>query len=134
MCCIKFSVIRCTLFTVLYLAVPCVPDRVTRSALIAHSPLRCRTSKYRRTLFPSQCLFGTVLLTLYSMVEDWRVLRAGPMLFDWAKPLTPHLSYALLLSSISLLYIYRLVLWGLGLLIVRMYFALSQSCVTDLFS
>ena len=36
-------------------------------------------------LFPSQCLWGTILLTpgLYSMVWDWPVLRAGPMLFYW---------------------------------------------------
>ena len=31
-------------------------------------------------LCPSQCLFGTFLLTLCSMVWDWRVLKAKPML------------------------------------------------------
>ena len=32
-------------------------------------------------LFSSQCPSGTILLTRYSMVWDWRVSRAGPMLF-----------------------------------------------------
>ena len=34
-------------------------------------------------LFPSLCCSGTILLTPYSMVWDWRVSRAGPMLFYW---------------------------------------------------
>ena len=34
-------------------------------------------------LFPSRCSSGTILLTQYSMVWYWRVLRAGPMLFYW---------------------------------------------------
>ena len=32
-------------------------------------------------LFPSQCPCGTILLILYSMVCDWRVLRVGPTIF-----------------------------------------------------
>ena len=32
-------------------------------------------------LFPSQCPSGTILLTPYSMVWDWRVSRAGPNIF-----------------------------------------------------
>ena len=31
-------------------------------------------------LCPSQCLFRTILVTLYLMVWDWRILRAEPML------------------------------------------------------
>ena len=31
-------------------------------------------------LSPSQCLCVTILLTTYSMVWDWRVIRAGPLL------------------------------------------------------
>ena len=31
-------------------------------------------------LFPSLCSSGTILLTAYSMVWDWLVSRAGPML------------------------------------------------------
>ena len=32
-------------------------------------------------LFPSQCPCGTILLTQYSMVWDWQVSKAGPVLF-----------------------------------------------------
>ena len=69
------------------LPVPYVPVRVTRGTLIAHrytyaSP-RCRTSQYRRLLFPSQYLSGTIWFTPYSMVRDWRVSRAGPIPFCW---------------------------------------------------
>ena len=34
-------------------------------------------------LFPSQYLSGTLWLTPYSMVWDWRVSRPGPMPFCW---------------------------------------------------
>ena len=44
-------------------------------------------------LLPSQCLLWIILLTLYSMVWDWRVLRAGPMPFHWPKLLAPFLPY-----------------------------------------
>ena len=47
-------------------------------------------------LFPSRCPSGTILLTPYSMVWDWRVSRAGPMLLYWPKLLYPY--YSLLLS------------------------------------
>ena len=46
-------------------------------------------------LFPSRCPSGTILLTQYSMVWEWRVSRAGPMLFYWPKLLCPY--YSLLL-------------------------------------
>ena len=59
---------------------------------LTYEPLRCIISQYRRILFPSQCLCGTILLTLYSMVWAWWVLRAGPMLFYWSKLLNPFLS------------------------------------------
>ena len=64
---------------------PYVPGRVARGALVAHrhtyAPPRCRTSQYRRTFVPPQCPSGMILLTLDSMVWDWRVSRAGPMLY-----------------------------------------------------
>ena len=41
-------------------------------------------------LFPSKCPSGTILLTPYSMVWDWRVSRAVPMLFHWPKLLYPY--------------------------------------------
>ena len=43
-------------------------------------------------LFPSQYLSGTICLTPYSMVWDWRVSRAGPMPFLLARLLSPFLS------------------------------------------
>ena len=46
-------------------------------------------------LFPSRCPSGTILLTPFSMVWDWRVSRAGPMLFYWPKLLYPYCSLLL---------------------------------------
>ena len=73
-----------------------VPVRVTRGALVTHqytyAPPRCRTSHYCRT-------FVRFLVSLFndlcSMVWDWRVSRAGPMLYYWSKLLYPY--YCLLL-------------------------------------
>ena len=48
-----------------------------------------------RLLFSSWCPSGTILLTPYSMVWDWRVSREGIMLFYWPKLLYPY--YILLL-------------------------------------
>ena len=76
-----------------------VPVRVTRRALVAHRCTyalpRCRTLQYSRLLFPSRCPSGTILLTPYSMVWDWRVSRAGPMLLYW--PILLYPNYSLLL-------------------------------------
>ena len=81
---------------------PYVPVLVTRGALVAHrytyAPPRCRTSQYSRTLFPSPYPSGMILLTPQSMVWDWQVSRAGPMLFYWPKLLYPY--YSLLLFFI----------------------------------
>ena len=64
---------------------PYVPVRVTRCTLVAHlctyAPPLCQTSQYHNTFILSQCPSGMILLTTYSMVRDWRVSRAGPMLF-----------------------------------------------------
>ena len=64
---------------------PYVPVRLTKGALVAHQytyvPPRCRTSQYHRTFVLSLCPSGTILLTMYLMVWDCRVKRAGPMLF-----------------------------------------------------
>ena len=40
-------------------------------------------------LLPSQCSCGMILLTLYSMVWDWRVSTIGTMVFFWHKQLDP---------------------------------------------
>ena len=66
---------------------PYVLVRVTRGA----QP-RCSTLQYSRTFIPSRSPSRTILLTPYSMVWDWRVSRAGPMLFYWPKLLYPYYS------------------------------------------
>ena len=64
-----------------------VPEYVTRGALVAHmhsfAPPSCRTSQAVEPLCLSHCLSGTISVTLYLMVWDWRVLRAEPMLSCW---------------------------------------------------
>ena len=63
---------------------PYVPVRVTSGALVAHRfsyalpPVE--PSSTALPLFPFQCPSGTILLTLYSMVWDWLVSGAGPIL------------------------------------------------------
>ena len=78
---------------------PYVPVRVTRGALADIGiPMRhLATEPYSTAglLFPSQCPSGMILLTPCSMVWDWRVSRAGPILFYWPKLHYPY--YSLLL-------------------------------------
>ena len=80
---------------------PYVPVRVTRGALVAHrytfAPPRCRASQYSRTFITLSVSLWNDLLTPYSMVWDWRVSRAEPMLFHWRKLLYPY--YNLILFS-----------------------------------
>ena len=102
---------------------PYVPVRVTRGALVAHrytcAPPRYRTSQYSRTFIPlSVSLWNDIAdrsmvwdhRTMvwdhgvgppdqYSMVWDWWVSRAGPMLLDWPKLLYPY--YCLLFFPFS---------------------------------
>ena len=63
----------------------------------------------RRNFFPlSVSLWNDLdVMTLYSMVWDWQVSRAGPMFFI---DLNCSLPFCLLLFSFSLLSFYRLVL------------------------
>ena len=102
------------------LPVPYVPVQVTCSALIAH----------RYTLFHSQSLSGIIWLTPYLMVWDWRVSRAGQMLFCWP---SCSLLFCLQLFSLSLLFLYRLVVWGWGLHTDRVSISLSRPCIANLF-
>ena len=77
-----------------------VSVRVTGGALVAHR--YTRNLQYRTfaaepcstagLLFPSRCPSGTILLTAYSMVWDWRVSKARPMLLYWPKLLYPYYS------------------------------------------
>ena len=100
--------IRCKHLMMLYLDLDPLNDALLglnyalplpRRALVAHRYTfvlpHCRTSQHHRTLFRSQCSSGAILLTLYSMVWDWWISRAGPMLFYWPKVLYP--CYSLLL-------------------------------------
>ena len=68
-------------------------------------------------LFPFQYLCGTILVTPYSMVWDWRVSRAVPMPFYWPSCSLPFclLLFSIFLFSLCLLSFYVLVLWGCGL-------------------
>ena len=72
-------------------------------------------------LFHFRCPSGTILLTLYSMVWDWRVSRAGPMLLYWPKLLYPYYSF-----SISLLSVYT-VGWYCGAGVFLLIFCISLS-------
>ena len=116
-CCIRSGVTRCTLLMVLY------PGRICQCGLLAvlwshiGSIMRRIAAESRRTaglLFSSQCPSGTILLTPYSMVWDWRVSRAGPMLSYCPMLLYPYF-LVFYYFSLSLLSVYRLVLWGWGL-------------------
>ena len=105
----KFYKIRCNPVHPINSALPgpYVPARVTRGALVAHrytyAPPRCRTLLYSGTyIFPSRCPFGTILLTLYSMMWDWRVSRAVPILLYWPKLLYPYYSLLLFLFFLSI--------------------------------
>ena len=98
-CFIRSGVTRCILLMVLYL------DRMCQCGLhVVLLSLHIGTLMHRLAaehcstaglLFPSLCPSGTVLLTPFLMVWDWRVSRAGPMLLYWPKLLYPY--YILLL-------------------------------------
>ena len=126
---------RCNPFQDLYgaLPVPYVPVRVTRGASHIVSPMRLPVAESRRIaglLFPFQYLCGTILVTPYSMVWDWRVSRAGSM--SLYRP-SFSLPFCLFLFSLSLLSLYGLLLWGWGLRTDRVCIALSQHCITNIF-
>ena len=97
-CFIRSGVTRCTLSMVLYLG------RMCQCGLHALLWTHIGTLMHRLTaescstaglLFPSLCPSGTILLTPYSMVWDWRVSRAGPMLLYSPKLLYPFYSFSL---------------------------------------
>ena len=115
-CFIRSGVTRCTLLMVLYL------DRMCQCGLHAVIWSHIGTLLHRLAaehlstaglLFPSRCPSRTIMLTPYSMVWDWRVSRAGPMLFFGLGCCIP--TIILYSFSLSLLSVYRLVLWGWGL-------------------
>ena len=133
-CFIRSNVTQCTLLMVLYLDRTCQCGLHT--VLWSHigslmHRLAAEPCSTAGLLFPSRCPSGTILLTPYSMVWDWRVSRAGPMLLYWPKLLYPYIVFYSF--SLSLLSVYRLVLWGWGLQTDRVYTTLSQPCPADLF-
>ena len=82
-CFIRSGVIRCTLLMVLYL--DCMCQCELHAVLWSHigtlmDRLAAEPCSTAALLFPSRCPSGTILLTVYSMVWDWWVPRAGPML------------------------------------------------------
>ena len=96
--CIRSGVIWCTHLMVLYL--DCMYQCALHTVPLLHITILmcCFAAEPHSTtgfLFPSQCPSGMILLIPYSMVWDWQVSRAGPMLFYWPKLLYPY--YGLLL-------------------------------------
>ena len=103
-CCIRSGVTRCTRLMMRYLdrMCQCGLHAVTWSHIgILMRHLAAEPRSTAGPLFPSQCPSGTILLTPYSMVWDWRVSRAGPMLFYWPKLLYPYYSLLLFLHLSS---------------------------------
>ena len=84
-----------------------LPVRVTRGALVVHRytyvPPCCRTSQYPRTFVLISVSLWNDLADPYSMMGNWLVSRAEPMLFYFQEPY-----YCLLLFSLSFLSVYRL--------------------------
>ena len=77
-CCTRSGVTRCTLIMMLYLC--CMWRYGLHPALWSHigTLMRLLAAEPRSTawlLFSSQYLCGTILVTSYSMVYDWRVSR-----------------------------------------------------------
>ena len=111
------------------LPVPYVPVRVTRGDLISHrytyAPSRCRTSQYSRTFVRlSVSLWNDLVDTVFDGVG------AGPMPFCWP---SCSLLFCPQLFFLSLLFLYRLVVWGWGLRTDRVSISFSRPCITYLF-
>ena len=83
-------------------------------------------------LFSSQCLSETISLTSYSIVWDWQVLREGLRCFYIGLSCSI-LTKVFYYFSLSLLSVYRLVLWGRGLRTDRECITFSQPCTADIF-
>ena len=111
-CCIHNNL--CTPFMVLYLCCICQCIHAHRYTYVL---LAAEPSSTAGLSFPFQNLCGTNLSTLYSMVWDWWVSRAGQcfILLDLAARY-----FFGLLFPLSLLSFYRLVLWGWSLRSDRM--------------
>ena len=107
-CCIRSGLTRCSLIKVLYLDCMCqcgLHDVLWSHICILMWRLAAEPRSTEGLLFPSLCPSGTILLTLYSMVWDWRVSRALPMLFYWPKLLYPYYSLQLFFPFLIFLFI-----------------------------
>ena len=113
-CYTRSDVIQCTHSVVLYLCRMC--QRASHVMLWSHIGilthlLTIELRSIAGVLFPSRYLSGMILLTLFPMVWDWRILRAGPMSFYWP-------SYSLHFMSPTVFPISVFLLWvgivGLG--------------------
>ena len=127
-CCTRSGVTHCTHFVALYLCLMC--QSRLHEVLWSHIGILMRlpAAEPRSTaglLFPSQYLSGMLWLTPYSMVWNWRVSRPGPMPFCWP---SGSLLFCLQLFSLSLLFLYRLVVWGWSLWTDRVSISLSRPC------
>ena len=72
----------CNLFMVLYLYRKCQCGLRSQNGILV-GLLAVEPRSTPGLLFRSQCLYGSILPTLYSMVWDFRVSRAGLILFYW---------------------------------------------------
>ena len=115
---------------------PYVPLRVIRGARVAHrytyTPPRCRTSQYRRTFMPlSVSLWNDLAGPVFDVVGLAGFKSRANVFFIGLSCSIPTIVFYYF--SLSLLSVYRLVLWGWDLRTDRVYIALSQPCTADLF-
>ena len=143
-CCMRSDVIWCKICIVLptcaicasapylchmcqcSLPVPYVPVQITSGALVRHRYTFALLAVPQDFYFLlSISVHGTIFLTLYSMVWDWRVLRTGPMLFYWPK-LPARLLYVF---SCFFFFLRALLFWGWGLRSDIESISLFRSCI-----
>ena len=129
-CFIRSSVTRCTLLMELNL------DHMCQCGLhaVLWSHIGTYAAEPRSTaglLFPSRCLSGTILLTRIRWCGTGGFQVQGQCFFTGLSCSIPTIVFYSF--SLSLLFVYRLVLWGWGLRTDRVYITLSQPCTADLF-
>ena len=115
---------------------PYVPARFTRGALVAHrytyAPPRCRALQYSRTFIPfSVSLWNDLANPVFDCV-GLAVSRSMFQYFFFGLSCSiPTIVFYFF--TLSLLSVYRLVLWGWCLRTDWVYTTLSQPCTADLF-
>ena len=134
-CFIRSGVTQCTLLMVLYLDRMC--QRGSHAVLWSHvgtlmHRLAAEPCSTAGLLFPSRCPSGTILLTpLFDGVGLAGFNSRAPCFFIGLSCSIPTIVFYSF--SLSLLSVYRLVLWGCGLRTDRVYITLSQPCTANLF-